>query len=150
MNVLNSANGTQSCSRGYAGPQYHSNNSTLYPKLCPNIASITTHLPQPSIDPKGPGEHPQVQAPRPCTTFETKDVGISTRRGAKCACPLSRARGVRKVCTTCDGGGVSESDGSLVLPEILRPAPCEGISSRLIVPRGVASELFLSTLQCWL
>ena len=65
---------------------------------------------------------------------EAKDAGISTRRGARCVCPLSRARGVRKVSATCDGDGVSETDGSLVLPEILRPAPGEGISARLIVP----------------
>ena len=61
------------------------------------------------------------------TGREAKDVGISTRRGARCACPLSRARGVCKVSATCDGDGVSETDGSLVLPEILRQAPGEGI-----------------------
>ena len=60
-----------------------------------------------------------------------KDVGISTRRGARCACPLSR---VREVSTTCDGGGISEADGSLVFPEVARPATGEGISARLIVP----------------
>ena len=43
------------------------------------------------------------------TVREAKDVGISTRRGARCACPLSRARGVRKVSATCDGDGVSET-----------------------------------------
>ena len=40
------------------------------------------------------------------TGREAKDVGISTRRGARCACPLSRARGVREVSATCDGDGV--------------------------------------------
>ena len=70
------------------------------------------------------------------TGREAKDVGISSRRGARCACPLSRAGGVREVSATCDGDGVSETDGSLVLPEILRPAPGEGINARLIVARG--------------
>ena len=60
---------------------------------------------------------------------EAKDVGISTRRGARCACPLSRARGARKVSATCDGDGVSETDGSLVLPEVLRPAPGETVKA---------------------
>ena len=41
---------------------------------------------------------------------------------------------MRKVSATCDGDSVAETDGSLVLPEILRPAPGEGISARLIVP----------------
>ena len=70
------------------------------------------------------------------TGREAKDVGISSRRGARCACPLSRAGGAREVTATCDGDGVSETDGSLVLPEILRPAPGEGINARLIVARG--------------
>ena len=65
---------------------------------------------------------------------EAKNVGISTRRGARCVCPLSRERGVRKVSATCDGYGVAETDGSLVLPELLRLAPGEGIIARLIVP----------------
>ena len=69
----------------------------------------------------------------PETVREAKDVGIITRRGARCACPLSRAGGWRKVSATCDGDGVSETDGSLVFPEILRPAPGGGISARLIV-----------------
>ena len=48
------------------------------------------------------------------TGREAKDVGKSTRGGARCVCPLSRARGVRKV-SACDGDGVSETDSSLVL-----------------------------------
>ena len=68
------------------------------------------------------------------TGREAKDVDISTRRGARSACPLSRARGVREVRATCDGDGVSETGGSLVIQEILRPAPCEGTNARLIVP----------------
>ena len=36
--------------------------------------------------------------------------------------------------STCDSDGVSEADGSLMFPEISRPAPGEGISARLIVP----------------
>ena len=39
------------------------------------------------------------------TGREAKDVGISDRRGAIFACPLSRARGVRKVSATCVGDG---------------------------------------------
>ena len=53
---------------------------------------------------------------------EAKNVGISTRRVARCVCPLSRARGVRKVSATCDGDSIAENDGILVLPEILRRA----------------------------
>ena len=47
---------------------------------------------------------------------------------------LGKARGVRKVSATCDGHDVAETDGSLVLPEVLRPAPCEDIIARLVVP----------------
>ena len=68
------------------------------------------------------------------TGREAKDVGINIRRGARCTSPLSRARGVRKVSATCDGYGVAATRGSLVLPEVLRPAPGEGISARLITP----------------
>ena len=52
------------------------------------------------------------------------------------ACAHCRGRGgcARNVCATCDVDGVSETDGCLVLPEVLRPAPGEGISARLIVP----------------
>ena len=72
-----------------------------------------------------------------------KDVGISNRRGARCTSPLSRARGVRKVSATCNSDGLAEADGSLMFSEVLRPAPGEGISARLIVPplslaRGLA------------
>ena len=68
---------------------------------------------------------------------EAKNVGISTRRGARCVCPLSRARGMREVSATFDGDGVSEADVSLVFPEVLRPGPGEGISARLIVPHEI-------------
>jgi hypothetical protein len=64
-----------------------------------------------------------------------KDVGISNRRGARCMSPLSRARGVREVSATCDSNGIAEADGGLMFPEVLRPAPGEGISARLIVPQ---------------
>ena len=56
-----------------------------------------------------------------------KDVGISNRRGA-------RARGVREVSATCDSNGVAEADGSIMSPEVLRPAQGESISARLGVP----------------
>ena len=65
------------------------------------------------------------------TGREAKDVGISNLRGARCTSPLSRARGVS---ATCDNDGSPEADGSLMFPEVLRPAPGEGISERLIVP----------------
>ena len=63
-----------------------------------------------------------------------EDVGIRNRRGARCKSPGSRTRGVREVSATCNSHSVAEADGSLVLPEVLRPAPGEGISARLIVP----------------
>ena len=62
-----------------------------------------------------------------------KDVGISNRRWVRYTSPLSRARGVRVVIVTCDSDGVAEADGSLMLPEVLRPAPSEGISARIII-----------------
>ena len=63
-----------------------------------------------------------------------KDVGICNRGGARCTSPLSRARGVREVSATGDSDSVAEVDGSLMFPEVLRPAPGEGITARLIVP----------------
>ena len=69
------------------------------------------------------------------------------------ACAHCRGRGgcARNVTATCDVDGVSETDGCLVLPEVLRPAPGEGISARLIVPRGGIRTLPKpSPLQCWL
>ena len=41
---------------------------------------------------------------------------------------------MREVSATCDSDGVAEADGSRMLPEVLRPAPGEGISARLVVP----------------
>ena len=61
-------------------------------------------------------------------------AGISNRRGARCTRQLSRARGVREVSATCDRDSVADPDGSLMFPEVLRPAPGEGISAGLIVP----------------
>ena len=63
-----------------------------------------------------------------------EDVGISNRRGARCKSPGSRTRGVREVSATCNSHSVAEADGSLVLPEVLRPAPGEGISAGLVIP----------------
>ena len=63
-----------------------------------------------------------------------EDVGISNRTGARCKSPGSRTRGVRQVSATCNSHSVAEADGSLVLPEVLRPAPGEGISARLVIP----------------
>ena len=67
------------------------------------------------------------------TGREAKDVGISTRGGARCVCPLPRARGAQGE-RDVRRDGVAENDGSLVLPEVLRPSPVEGISARLMVP----------------
>ena len=47
---------------------------------------------------------------------------------------LVRTRGVREVSAAGDSDGVAESDGSLMSPEVLRPAPGKGIIARLIVP----------------
>ena len=58
-----------------------------------------------------------------------KDVGIANRKGARCTSPLERTRGVREVSATCDRDSVAEADGSLMFPEVLRPAACEGISA---------------------
>jgi hypothetical protein len=63
-----------------------------------------------------------------------EDVGISNRRGSRCKSPVSRTRGVREVSATCNSHNVAEADSSLVLPEVLRPAPGEGISAGLVVP----------------
>ena len=63
-----------------------------------------------------------------------EDVGISNRRGARCKSPGSRTRGVREVSATCNSHSITEADGSLVLPEVLRPAPGEGISAGLVIP----------------
>ena len=63
-----------------------------------------------------------------------EDVGISNRRGARCKSPVSRTRGVREVSATCNSHSIAEADGSLMLPEVLRPAPGEGISAGLVVP----------------
>ena len=60
-----------------------------------------------------------------------EEVGMSKRRVAG---PLSETRGVREVSATCNSHSVAEADGSLVLPEVLRPAPGEGISARLVIP----------------
>jgi hypothetical protein len=48
--------------------------------------------------------------------------------------PLARTRGVREVSATCYCDSVAKADGSLVFPEVLRPAPGEGISAWLVVP----------------
>ena len=71
-----------------------------------------------------------------------KDVGISTRRGARCVCPLSRAREARKVSATCNGYSIAETDGSLVLPEVLRPATSSDIQVFRFLIDGV---LYLET-----
>ena len=48
--------------------------------------------------------------------------------------PPARTRGVREVSATCDSDSVAEADCSLMFPEVLRPAPREGISAGLIFP----------------
>ena len=46
----------------------------------------------------------------------------------------TRTRGVREVSVTCDSDSVAEADGSRMFPEVLGPAPCEGIIASLIIP----------------
>ena len=53
--------------------------------------------------------------------------------------PTGEYEGVREVSATCDSDSVAEADGSLMFPEVLRPAPGEGISAGLIVPHWVDS-----------
>ena len=48
-----------------------------------------------------------------------EEVGMSKRRVAG---PLSETRGVREVSAAGDSDGVAEADGSLMLPEVWRPA----------------------------
>ena len=69
-----------------------------------------------------------------------KDVSIANRRGTRDTSPLARTRGVREVSATRDGDRIAEADGSLMFPEVLRPAPGEGISAGLVVPH-VGKEL---------
>jgi hypothetical protein len=45
---------------------------------------------------------------------------------------------VREVIATCDSDGVAEADGSLMFPEVLRPAPGEGISGSRHSTSGVS------------
>ena len=63
-----------------------------------------------------------------------KDFGIGSRRGETCTSPLARTRGLREVSATSDSDSVAQADGRLMFPEVLRPAPGEGVSARLIVP----------------
>ena len=63
-----------------------------------------------------------------------QEVGISIWIGARYTSPLSRERGVHKVSATCDSHDVAEADGSLMFPQVLRPAPREVISAWLVVP----------------
>ena len=63
-----------------------------------------------------------------------KDVGIANRRGTRDTSPLAPTRGVREVSTTRGGDCIAEADGSLMFPEVLRPAPGEGIRARLMIP----------------
>ena len=77
------------------------------------------------------------------TGKEAKDVGISNSSMARCTSPLSRARGVRKVSENSDG----VADGSLMFPEVLRPASGEGISARLAPPVWIVFTF--SRLENW-
>ena len=63
-----------------------------------------------------------------------KDVGIANRRGTRDTSPLARTKGVREASTTRDGDRIAEADGSLTSPEVLGPAPGEGIRARLTNP----------------
>ena len=74
------------------------------------------------------------------TGREAKDVGISTIEGRDARAHCRGRGGARKVSAMCDGDGDSETDGSLVLPEILRPAPGEGISKYCVWLRLVFDD----------
>ena len=63
-----------------------------------------------------------------------EDVSIANRRGTRDTSPLARTRGVREVSATRDCDCIAEADGSLMFPEVLRPAPGEGIRARLMIP----------------
>ena len=58
----------------------------------------------------------------------------TNQRGTRDTSLLARTRGVREVSTTRDGDRIAEADGSLMFPEVLRPAPGEGIRTRLMIP----------------
>ena len=74
-----------------------------------------------------------------------KDVGIANRRWTRDTSPLARTRGVREVSTTRDDDCIAEADGSLTFPQVLRPAPGEGIRARLMIPHAGSQQ---STSPC--
>ena len=63
-----------------------------------------------------------------------KDVGVGRRSGTRCSRPLAGTWGVREVSATRNSDCSAEADGSLMFPEVLRPAPGEGIRARLMIP----------------
>ena len=63
-----------------------------------------------------------------------KDVGVGSRSGTRCPRPLAGTWGVREVSATRNSDCSAEADGSLMFPEVLRPAPGEGIRTGLMIP----------------
>ena len=63
-----------------------------------------------------------------------KDVGVGRRSRTRCSRPLAGTWGVREVSATRNSDCSAEADGSLMLPEVLRPAPGEGIRTGLMIP----------------
>ena len=63
-----------------------------------------------------------------------KDVGVGRRSRTRCSRPLAGTWGVREVSATRNSDCSAEADGSLMFPEVLRPAPGEGIRARLTNP----------------
>ena len=63
-----------------------------------------------------------------------KDVGVGGRSWTRCSRPLSGTWGVREVSPPRNSDCSAEADGSLMFPEVLRPAPGEGIRTWLMIP----------------
>ena len=63
-----------------------------------------------------------------------KDVGVGSRSGTRCTRPLARTWGVREVSAPRNSDCIAEADGSLMFPEVLRPATGEGIRTWLMIP----------------
>ena len=55
-----------------------------------------------------------------------KDVGVGGRSWTRCSRPLAGTWGVREVSAPRNSDCSAEADGSLMFPEVLRPAPGEG------------------------
>ena len=63
-----------------------------------------------------------------------KDIGISSRSRTRCTSPRARTWGVCEVSAR-DSDCIAEADGSLMFPEVLRPAPGEVIRTWLMLEK---------------